>query len=121
MAHGTSISSLTSKPPKGDPWIINSDASDHITSTRSLFRDYFPYHGDRCVKLANGSFTCGAGHGTVWLNDFFCLSSVLYVPSLSCNLLSISKVTIDLRCLVKFSHFFLYFSGPALGSDDWAC
>ena len=103
MAHDTSISSLTSQPPKGDPWIIDSDASDHMTGTRSLFRDYFPYHGDCRVKLADGSFTCVAGHGTVWLNDFFCLSIVLYVSSLSCNPLSISKVIVDLCCLVKFS------------------
>ena len=109
MAHGSAISSFTSQPPKGDPWIIDSDASDHMISTQSLFHDYFPYHGDRRVKLADGSFTCVTGLGTVWLNDFFCLSSVLYVPSLSCNLLSISKVTADLRCLVKFSPFYCIF------------
>ena len=110
MAHSTAISSLTSQPPKGDPWIIDSDASNHMTGARSLFRDYFPYQGDRRVKLANGSFTCVAGHGIVWLKDFFfCLFSVLYVPSLSCNLLSISKVTADLRCLVKFSHCYCIF------------
>ena len=87
MAHGSAISSLTSQPPKDDPWIIDSDTSDHRTGTRSLFRDYFPYHGDRRIKLVDGSFTCVARLGIVWLNDFFCLSSVLYVPSSSCNLL----------------------------------
>ena len=109
MAHGIAISSLTSQPPKGDPWIIDSGAPDRMTGTLSLFRDYFPYHGDRRVKLADDSFTCVAGDGTIWLNDFFCPSSVLYVPSLYCNLLSINKVTIDLRCLVKFSPFYCIF------------
>ena len=71
MAHSSAISSLTSQSPKGDPWIIDSDAFDHMTGIRSLFRDYFAYHGDRRVKLADGSFTCVAGLGTVWLNDFF--------------------------------------------------
>ena len=109
MAHSSAISSLTSQPPKGDPWIIDSDTSDHMTGTQSLFCDYFPYHGDRRVKLVNGSFTCVARLGIVWLNDVFCLSSVLYVPSLSCNLLSISKVTANLRYLVKFSPFYCIF------------
>ena len=113
--HGSAISSFTSQPPKGDPWIIDSDASDHMSSTQSLFHGYFPYHVDRRVKLADGFFTYVAGLGTIWLNDFFCLSSVLYVPSLSCNLLSISKVTVDLRCLVKFSPFYCIFQDQHSG------
>ncbi|KAI5407080.1 hypothetical protein KIW84_053362 [Lathyrus oleraceus] len=42
------------------------------------------------------------GKGSVIISQNITLSSVLYVPKLDCNLLSISKLTKDLKCSTKF-------------------
>ena len=61
------------------------------------------------VKLADGSFTPIVGFSIVWLTIAFYLSNVLHVPKLSCNLLSISKVTANQNCIVNFSPHFVFF------------
>ena len=120
MTHGTALSPLTNSAILGEPWIIDSGASDHMTGIRSFFCDYSPYNGDRMVKLADGSFTPITGFGIVWLITAFYLSNVLHVPKLSYNLLSISKRTADQNCIVNFSpHFCLFqdqLSGWSIGS-----
>ena len=115
MAHGTAIASIVAPSTKTEPWIIDSGASDHMTGTRSFVYDYSPYLGGQLVKIVDGSFTHVAGVGTVWLNDTFFLSNVLHVILLSCNLLSISKVTTDQKCIVNFTPSSCVFQVQLLG------
>ena len=74
------------------------------------------------VRIADGSFTPIAGAGSVQLTKDLSLSSVLYVPKLDCNLLSISKLTRDLNCMTKFYSNFCDFqaadSGKVIGSAE---
>lgn len=44
-----------------------------------------------------------AGKGSVVLSKTLVLKSVLHVPNLSCNLLSISKLTQDQNCVIKLN------------------
>ena len=55
------------------------------------------------VTLANGSQTIAKGIGSACPLPSLPLTFVLYVPDSSFNLISISKLTRDLNCLITFS------------------
>ena len=77
------------------PWIIDSGASDHMTSLSHLFKSYSPCSGNKKIRVANGSFSPIAGKRAVRLSEKIELKSVLHVPNLSCNLFSVSKLSKD--------------------------
>ena len=85
-----------------EPWIIDSGASDHMTSTSQLFQSYSPCSGNKKVRIADGSFSSIAGTGSVQISEKIELKSVLHVPKLACNLLSVSKLSRDSNCRVYF-------------------
>ena len=93
-----SISSNTSYP-----WIIDSGATDHMTGLSNLFFTYKPLSGKQKVKIADGSLSSVAGKGSISVSKTMILKSVLHVPNLPCNLLSVSKLTKDLNCMANFS------------------
>ncbi|KAG6469572.1 hypothetical protein ZIOFF_070501 [Zingiber officinale] len=70
------------------PWIIDSGASDHMTNSLKLLKLYSPCLENKKVKIADGSFSPIAGKGSVQISENIDLKSVLYVPKLTCNLLS---------------------------------
>lgn len=109
----TSFLSLTDHTP----WIIDSGASDHMTSMSSLFHTYIPCPGNKKVRLADGSFTPIAGKGSVKISNAITLESVLHVPNLSCNLLSVSKLSRNSNCLVIFSPQKCVFQDRNLGKE----
>ncbi|WP_440589490.1 hypothetical protein, partial [Proteus mirabilis] len=55
------------------------------------------------MRIADGSSSRVAGTGSVALNKDLTLKHVLFVLSLSCNLISISQLTSDLNCVTKFN------------------
>lgn len=79
------------------PWVIDSGASDHMLGNSSVFISYSPCYGNLRVKTVDGSIASVVGKGIVKLSRNLALDFVLHVPSLTCNLLSISKLTKDLR------------------------
>ncbi|KAJ7954112.1 Retrovirus-related Pol polyprotein from transposon TNT 1-94 [Quillaja saponaria] len=85
-----------------NPWIIDSGASDHMTSTSSSFSSYFPCSGKEKVRVADGSLSSISGKGSICCTPSLTLSYVLHVPKLSMNLLSISTITKELNCTVLF-------------------
>ncbi|KAK3030877.1 hypothetical protein RJ639_037227 [Escallonia herrerae] len=54
------------------------------------------------IKIADGSLSTIAGTGSIVLSPSITLHNVLHVPKLSCNLLSISKLTNDLKYQANF-------------------
>uniref|UniRef100_A0A2N9EE05 Reverse transcriptase Ty1/copia-type domain-containing protein n=1 Tax=Fagus sylvatica TaxID=28930 RepID=A0A2N9EE05_FAGSY len=70
------------------PWIIDSGASDHMTSSHNFFESYSPCSGIEKVRIADGSFSSIAGKGLIKISERIDLKSVLHVPKLACNLLS---------------------------------
>ena len=87
---------------KSNSWIINSSTSDHMTGDITLFHSYQHCSESYKIKIADGSYSWVVGKGSVILPNSFRLLSVLHVPKLTCNLLSISKVTKNLNCVTKF-------------------
>ncbi|XP_031256086.1 uncharacterized protein LOC116114071 [Pistacia vera] len=73
-----------------------------MTSASQLFDSYIPCSGNQKVKIADGSLSPIAGKGSIKLSNTIELKSFLHVPRLSCNLLSVSKLSKDSNCLVTF-------------------
>lgn len=75
-------------------WMIDSEASSHITNQRNSLVDYKEYERPELVKLGDGRSVEAMGHGSVRLEMLFKISEfkpathtkVLCVPKLSCNL-----------------------------------
>ena len=74
-------------------WIVDSGASDHITGNLMVFHEYTPCHNNSSVQIADGTLSRVFGTGSIIISKDITLHSVLYVPKLDCNLLSISRLT----------------------------
>ncbi|RVW40691.1 Retrovirus-related Pol polyprotein from transposon TNT 1-94 [Vitis vinifera] len=74
------------------------------------------------LRIADGSLSKVAGTGSVVLSRDLTLNSVLLVPNLDCNLLSISKLTKEKRCITNFSSTHCEFqdldSGKTIGNAE---
>ena len=76
-------------------WITDSGASDHMTGLSHFFSSYTTCASNIKVRIADGSFTPIACKGSIVLSNSITLKFVLYVPKLTCNMLSISKLIRD--------------------------
>ncbi|RDX94434.1 hypothetical protein CR513_23189, partial [Mucuna pruriens] len=83
-------------------WIIDSGATHHMTSCSKMFSSYNSRVGNKKVKISNGSLSTIDEIGTIKLIPLIILHNVLHVPNLSCNQLSISKITSNHQCQVNF-------------------
>ena len=86
------------------PWILDTGASNHISGNKDLFSFLTFPSPLPTITLANGSQTIAKGIGSVCSLPSLLLTSVLYVPNFPFNLISISKLTHDLHCVLTFSH-----------------
>ncbi|KAL5804478.1 hypothetical protein ACOSQ3_031278 [Xanthoceras sorbifolium] len=92
-----SVSTISSN----NTWIIDSGATDHMTFNSQNFSHRSPTETNN-VSYADGTPTPVLGAGSIPLTPSLNLSSVLHVPTLSNNLLSISQITKSLNCVVTF-------------------
>ena len=99
------------------PWILDSGASDHLYGNKDIFSFLTITSPLPMINLANGSQTMAKGIGSTSHFPFVPLTSVLYVPDCSFNMISISKLTRDLNCLITFSDNSVI-AGPEYGEDD---
>lgn len=88
-------------PVLNNAWIIDSGATDHMTYDS---RQVSPlnHSNQKFVSTANGSSIQVIGEGSLTLTKTLNLDSVLVVPSLDYNLLSVSQITTALSCIVIF-------------------
>ncbi|RVW47126.1 Retrovirus-related Pol polyprotein from transposon RE1 [Vitis vinifera] len=104
LAHkGNFLSAFTAGKKRKKPWIVDSGASDHMTGDATIFDTYSSCPNNLTVRIADGSLSKVAGTGSVVLSRDLTLNSVLLVSNLDCNLLSISKLTKEKRCITNFS------------------
>lgn len=73
-----------------------------MTGDLVVFDSYSPCQNNLTVRIPDGTLSKVMGKGSVIISQNITLSSVLYVPKLDCNLLYISKLTKDLKCITKF-------------------
>jgi len=74
-------------------WIIDSGATDHMTCDPHKFINFFPNCSKTAIINANGISFPIEGVDTISLSPSLSISDVLFVPTLNCNLLSVSKLT----------------------------
>ena len=97
LAHkGNFLIALSTTYKPKIPWIIDFNASDHMTGSYQLFSTYSPCASNVKVKITDGFLSSIARKGNVQLSNSIILES-LHVPNLSCNLLSISQLMKDLN------------------------
>ncbi|KAH7657630.1 RNA-directed DNA polymerase protein [Dioscorea alata] len=96
-------------------WIVDSGASDHMTGDITTFADFKTATNGTSVKIADGTYSEVTGIGSVIISKEITLKSVLFVPNLDYNLLSISKLTKDLNCVSKFSSTLCEFQALSSG------
>ena len=117
---GITLTAFSGMTGKGKPSIIGSGATDHMIEYKKLFTLYVPSPQNHRVKIVDRSHSMVTGIGTIEISHNITLKAVLHVPKLSCNLLSISKITKDLNCVVNFSPS-ICISGLDFEKDDWQC
>ena len=67
------------------------------------FVSYSPCPSNKKIAIANGTSITVVGRGDVVINDNLVLKNVLHVLKLSTNLVSIHKLTKDLKYTMTFS------------------
>ncbi|KAJ9550707.1 hypothetical protein OSB04_014752 [Centaurea solstitialis] len=112
-------SDMTLNTIQGDEWIVDSGASDHMTGSSHVFSSYKPCSGTQKVRVADGSLAPVAGKGSVSISDQITLRSVLHVPKLRFNLLSVYQLIRSLPCMAHItptSFVFQDLSGKMIGT-----
>ena len=84
----------------GDTWVIDTGAIDHIMHCIHLFTNFTAINTN--VELPNGEIAMVTHIGSISLLATLVLHNVLYVPSFSFNLLSISQLTQSSSCCLIF-------------------
>ncbi|XP_047312938.1 uncharacterized protein LOC124916252 [Impatiens glandulifera] len=124
LVAGTSDThALASISTVGSPWIIDSGASRHVTGTVGEFSSYTHLEIPESIRTADGTAQPVVGKGTVRCTDSLTLSNVLHAPSFPVNLLSISAIILQLKCVVTFDIPKVIFqekgTGRRLGTGTW--
>ena len=83
-------------------WVIDSRATDHMTSNSSLFTKFQPHPSTSTVTLGDGSTYCVLWSGTIHHTSLITLTSVMSLPQFSFNLIYMSKLTRTLNCSISF-------------------
>ncbi|KAK9924141.1 hypothetical protein M0R45_032528 [Rubus argutus] len=101
-------SGMKGKVTLNNTWIIDTGASDHMTNDPNLVTK-LKHSSQNVVSTADGTPTSVTGEGSVVLSNNLTLESVLVVPSLAYNLLSVGQIILALACIVTFYPSFCVF------------
>ncbi|XP_074284164.1 uncharacterized protein LOC141608718 [Silene latifolia] len=93
-------------------WIVDTGASDHMTSNISLLHDLICLPKPVYVGLPDGSVKVVHKTGTARINDRIILHNVLFVPDFRQNLLSMGKLIATAGLLVLFLDSDCIFQDP---------
>lgn len=96
---GKALSTCT--PVSNSAWVIDLGATSHMTNDSKLLKTIYT-SSQTDITTADGGTAPIIGEGTIDLPNNLHLDTVLVVPSLNYNLLSIAQITDALSCLVIF-------------------
>ncbi|XP_019224054.1 PREDICTED: uncharacterized protein LOC109205763 [Nicotiana attenuata] len=98
----------------GIVWIIDSGATDHMTSIKSLLFDIITLPIPYLVPLPNGYKVKVTNVGSLALFPDLILHNVLYIPSFKHNLISVHKLLNHCNDVVQFTKSACTFQGPSV-------
>ena len=78
-------------------WVIDSKATDYMTSDSSLLTMLQSHPSSSLVTLVYGSTSCALGSMTIHVTPRITLTSVMSLSQLSFNLIYVSKLTCTLN------------------------
>jgi len=95
---------------QGQPWLVDSAATDHVTTSLHHLRFPQPYNTQDLLTIGNGQTLPITHTGTALIPSSFFniqLNNVLRVPSIASNLASVHKLCHDNNCWCYFDeHIF---------------
>ncbi|KAM1762795.1 hypothetical protein ACFX12_005393 [Malus domestica] len=120
-AYHTMVSQPTpspATPSTSQVWITDSGATNHMTADFSNLSLASPYPTNEVIQTANGEGLHVSHIGNAVIKPSMHpikLNSVLYVPKLSQNLLSVHKICLDNNCWLIFDAFCFWIQDKATG------
>jgi hypothetical protein len=102
IGEGTQAQALASSCRHHIDWVIDSGASKHVTGMSNSFKTYSPYIHSKFAQIADGTSQLIHGVESIECTPSLSLSSILHVPSFPVNLLSVSSITDQFKCIVTF-------------------
>ena len=93
---------------KDKTWIVDTGASEHMTIDVRQLQSILP-SSQSVISTGNGSTSPVTREGYVILSNTLTLNTILVVPSLEYNLLSVSQITSTLHCTITFWPSFCVF------------
>ncbi|KAJ0800174.1 putative RNA-directed DNA polymerase [Helianthus annuus] len=102
---------MASKTDEEGEWIIDSGCTEYITHLQNILinEKAAPFEGP--VLIPNGESIPVKGKGEYVLPGGAKVKNVLYIPDFKCNLLSVSRLSRDLQCVVSFFPDFCVMQG----------
>ena len=82
-------------------WVIDFEATDHMTGNSSLFTTFQSHPSTSTITLVDGSTSCVLGSRTIHPTPLITLTSVLSLPQFSFNLIFVSKLTRTFNCSIS--------------------
>ena len=86
-----------------------------MTPKSQLFHTYTPSPSNKKIAVANDSLANVAGFRDIYITPTLILKNVLHVPKLSTSLVSIQKLTHDLKCYAIFFRCYCFFQEQGSG------
>jgi hypothetical protein len=103
-------------------WIVDSGASRHVAGNVREFSSYTHLKMPESIQITDDTTQPVVGKGTINYGSVI-LSNVLHVPSFTVNLLSISAIIHQVKCVITFDIHKVIFqekrTGRKLGTDTW--
>ncbi|XP_021766280.1 uncharacterized protein LOC110730766 [Chenopodium quinoa] len=85
------------------PWIVDTGASNHVSCDLTLFKNVKKIQN--CpAGLLDGNSANADQLGTVILPGGLQLENMLYVPQLTCNLISVTQLNDESKCMMQFTN-----------------
>jgi len=84
-------------------WVLDSGASHHMTFNRDILSNISKLPTTVYVTIPNDKEEIITIEGTVNLGNGLVLQNVLYIPSFTCNLISVHQLANDKNCIIIYS------------------